>query len=91
MHQTSQQGIIYGYDGVRDAFHTGRGRIVLRAKVSFEQIGNRDAIIVSEIPYQVNKAEMIARTAELVKEEKSRESMKFVMSPTEKVFVLYTN
>lgn len=70
MHQTSQQGIIYGYDGVRDAFHTGRGRIVLRAKVSFEQIGNRDAIIVSEIPYQVNKAEMIARTAELVKEEK---------------------
>lgn len=63
-------GIIYGYDGVRDAFHTGRGRIVLRAKVSFEQIGNRDAIIVSEIPYQVNKAEMIARTAELVKEEK---------------------
>ncbi|MDV4056482.1 DNA gyrase subunit A [Elizabethkingia anophelis] len=63
-------GIIYGYDGVRDAFHTGRGRIVLRAKVSFEQIGNRDAIIVSEIPYQVNKAVMIARTAELVKEEK---------------------
>ncbi|QCX53991.1 DNA gyrase subunit A [Elizabethkingia sp. JS20170427COW] len=63
-------GIIYGYEGVREAFHTGRGRIVLRAKVSFEQIGNRDAIIVSEIPYQVNKAEMIARTAELVKEDK---------------------
>lgn len=63
-------GIIYGYDGVRDAFHTGRGRIVLRAKVSFDQIGNRDAIIVSEIPYLVNKAEMIARTAELVKEDK---------------------
>ncbi|NAW50801.1 DNA gyrase subunit A [Elizabethkingia argentiflava] len=63
-------GIIYGYDGVRDAFHTGRGRIVLRAKVSFEQIGNRDAIVVSEIPYQVNKAEMIARTAELVKDDK---------------------
>ncbi|WP_407481463.1 DNA gyrase subunit A [Elizabethkingia meningoseptica] len=63
-------GIIYGYDGVRDAFHTGRGRIVLRAKVNFEQIGNRDAIIVTEVPYQVNKAEMIARTAELVKEDK---------------------
>ena len=63
-------GIIYGYDGVRDAFHTGRGRIVLRAKVSFEEIGNRNAIIVTEIPYQVNKAEMIARTADLVKEEK---------------------
>jgi DNA gyrase subunit A len=63
-------GIIYGYDGVRDAFHTGRGRIVLRAKVGFEEIGNRNAIIVTEIPYQVNKAEMIARTAELVKDEK---------------------
>lgn len=63
-------GIIYGYDGVRDAFHTGRGRIVLRAKVGFEEIGNRNAIIVTEIPYQVNKAEMIARTAELVKDDK---------------------
>lgn len=63
-------GIIYGYDGVRDAFHTGRGRIVLRAKVNFEEVGNRNAIIVTEIPYQVNKAEMIARTAELVKDEK---------------------
>ena len=63
-------GIIYGYEGVRDAFHTGRGRIVLRAKVSFEEIGNRNAIIVTEIPFQVNKAEMIARTAELVKDEK---------------------
>ncbi|WP_300675573.1 DNA gyrase subunit A [Soonwooa sp.] len=63
-------GIIYGYDGVRDAFHTGRGRIILRAKVGFEEIGNRNAIIVTEIPYQVNKAEMIARTAELVKDDK---------------------
>ena len=63
-------GIIYGYDGVRDAFHTGRGRVVLRAKVGFEEIGNRNAIIVTEIPYQVNKADMIARTAELVKDEK---------------------
>ena len=63
-------GIIYGYDGVRDAFHTGRGRVVLRAKVGFEEVHNRNAIIVSEIPYQVNKAEMIARTAELVKDEK---------------------
>lgn len=63
-------GIIYGYEGVRDAFHTGRGRIVLRAKVNFEQIGNRDAIVVTEIPYQINKAEMIVRIAELVKDEK---------------------
>ncbi|OWK98077.1 DNA gyrase subunit A [Kaistella haifensis DSM 19056] len=63
-------GIIYGYDGVRDAFHTGRGRIILRAKVNFEEVGNRNAIIITEIPYQVNKAEMIARTAELVKDDK---------------------
>lgn len=63
-------GIIYGYDGVRDAFHTGRGRIVIRAKVNFEEVGNRNAIIVTEVPYQVNKAEMIIRTSELVKEEK---------------------
>ena len=63
-------GIIYGYDGVRDAFHTGKGRIVLRAKVNFEEVGNRSAIIITEIPYLVNKADMIARTAELVKEEK---------------------
>ena len=63
-------GIIYGYEGVREAFHTGRGRIILRAKVNFEEIGNRNAIIVTEVPYQVNKAEMIARTAELIKDEK---------------------
>lgn len=63
-------GIIYGYEGVKDAFHTGRGRIVLRAKVNFEEVHNRNAIIVTEVPYLVNKAEMIARTAELVKDEK---------------------
>ncbi len=63
-------GIIYGYDGVRDALHTGRGRIILRARVGFEEIGNRNAIVVTEIPYLVNKAEMIARTAELVKDDK---------------------
>ena len=63
-------GIIYGYDGVRDAFHTGRGRVVLRGKVKFEEIGNRNAIVVTEVSYQVNKADMIERTAELVKEDK---------------------
>lgn len=63
-------GIIYGYEGVRDAFHTGRGRVVLRAKVNFEEVHNRNAIIVTEIPYQVNKAEMIARTSELIKDDK---------------------
>ena len=63
-------GIIYGYDGVRDAFHTGRGRIVMRAKSSFEEIKGRECIIVTEIPYQVNKAEMIKKTADLVNEKK---------------------
>lgn len=63
-------GIIYGYQGVKDAFQTGRGRIVIRAKVHFEEVHNRNAIIITEIPYQVNKAEMIQRTSELVKEEK---------------------
>ncbi|TDL99086.1 MAG: DNA gyrase subunit A [Flavobacteriaceae bacterium] len=63
-------GTIYGYQGVKDAFETGRGRIVLRAKTGFEEIGSRDAIIVNEIPYQINKADMIAKTADLVKDGK---------------------
>ncbi|CAM1372499.1 DNA gyrase subunit A [Tenacibaculum litopenaei] len=63
-------GIIYGYDGVRDAFHTGRGRIVMRAKASIEEVKGRECIIVTEIPYQVNKAEMIKKTADLVNEKK---------------------
>ncbi|MFY8188763.1 MAG: DNA gyrase subunit A [Flavobacterium sp.] len=63
-------GIIYGYDGVREAFKTGRGRIVIRAKTSFEEVNGREAIIVSEIPYQVNKADMIKKTADLVNEKK---------------------
>ena len=63
-------GIIYGYEGVKDAFETGRGKIVMRAKTSFEEVGNREAIIVSEIPYMVNKSEMIKKTAELVNAKK---------------------
>ncbi|WP_185858081.1 DNA gyrase subunit A [Blattabacterium cuenoti] len=63
-------GIIYGYDGVKNAFHTGKGRIILRAKVHLEEIHGRQCIIVDEIPYQVNKAEMITRTIELMKEGK---------------------
>ncbi len=63
-------GIIYGYEGVREAFKTGRGRIVMRAKVSFEEVNGREAIIVTEIPYQVNKAEMIKKTADLVNDRK---------------------
>ncbi|MGC6428872.1 MAG: DNA gyrase subunit A [Flavobacteriales bacterium] len=63
-------GIIYGYDGVKSAFETGRGRVVMRAKTSFEEVGNREAIIVSEIPYMVNKADMIKKTADLVNAKK---------------------
>ncbi|MGB3453194.1 MAG: DNA gyrase subunit A [Moheibacter sp.] len=63
-------GIIYGYSGVKEAFETGRGRVVMRAKTNFETVNGRDCIIVTEIPYQVNKADMIQRTAELVKEGK---------------------
>jgi DNA gyrase subunit A len=63
-------GTIYGYEGVRDAFHTGKGRVVMRAKARFEEVHGRDCIIVSEIPYQVNKAEMIKKTADLVNDKK---------------------
>ena len=63
-------GIIYGYEGVKDAFHTGRGRIVMRAKAVIEEVKGRECIIVTEIPYQVNKAEMIKKTAELVNDKK---------------------
>ena len=63
-------GIIYGYEGVREAFKTGRGRVVMRAKVGFEEVDGRESIIVTEIPYQVNKADMIKRTADLVNEKK---------------------
>ena len=63
-------GIIYGYDGVKEAFHTGRGRIVIRAKAIIEEVAGRECIIVTEIPFQVNKAEMIRKTAELVNDKK---------------------
>lgn len=63
-------GIIYGYQGVKNAFHTGRGRVVLRAKATIQEIKGRDCILVTEIPYQINKAEMIKKTAELVNDKK---------------------
>jgi DNA gyrase subunit A len=63
-------GTIYGYEGVRDAFHTGRGRIVLRGKATIEEVRGRECIIVTEIPYQVNKADMIKKTADLVNDKK---------------------
>ena len=64
-------GIIYGYEGAKDAFETGRGRIVLRARAEIETYGgDRERIIVSEIPYQVNKSIMIERTADLINDKK---------------------
>jgi DNA gyrase subunit A len=63
-------GIIYGVDGAREALLTGRGRVVIRGKAEIEESGGREQIIVTEIPYQVNKAEMIKKTAELVNDKK---------------------
>ncbi len=63
-------GIIYGYDGVKEAFHTGRGRVVMRAKADFEEVQGRECIIVTEIPYQVNKADMIKKTADMINDRK---------------------
>ncbi len=63
-------GTIYGYDGVKDAFKTGRGRIVMRGKAHIEEIKGRECIVVTEIPYLVNKATMIKKTADMVNEKK---------------------
>ncbi len=63
-------GLIYGIEGVKSAFETGRGRVVMRAKTHFEEVNGREAIIVTEIPYQVNKAEMQNRQDQMIKEEK---------------------
>ena len=63
-------GTIYGYDGVREAFKTGRGRIVIRGKARIEEVQGKECIIVTEIPYQVNKADMIKKTADLVNDKK---------------------
>lgn len=64
-------GIIYGYQGVKDAFHTGKGRIVMRAKTELEETNSgRFRVIISEIPYQVNKADMIKKTADLINDSK---------------------
>lgn len=84
-------GIIYGYEGVKEAFRTGRGRVVMRSKVEIEHTASgRECIIVTEIPYQVNKAEMIRKIADLINDKKlegisyindesDREGMRIVM------------
>ena len=63
-------GTIHGYEGVKDAFHTGRGKIVLRGKAEIEEVDGKESIIVTEIPYQVNKADMIKKIADLVNDKK---------------------
>lgn len=63
-------GIIYGYNGVREAYHTGRGRVIVRARAEIEQEANHQVIVISEIPYGVNKAELIKYIAQLVNEKK---------------------
>ena len=63
-------GIIYGYEGVREALTTGRGRVIMRARATIEQVNDRERIVVTEVPYQINKAEMIKRQWELCNEKK---------------------
>ena len=63
-------GIIYGYEGVRQAFETGRGRIVIRANTTIEEHGGHERIIATSVPYQINKADMIKRTADLISDKK---------------------
>ena len=63
-------GTIYGYEGVKEAFLTGRGKVVIRAKANIEEVNGKENIIVNEIPYQVNKAEMIRKTADLINDKK---------------------
>ena len=63
-------GTIYGYEGVRNAFLTGRGRIVMRAKSNFEEVNGRECIIVTELPYQVNGSDLLKKTVDLVNDKK---------------------
>ncbi len=63
-------GTIYGYEGVRNAFLTGRGRIVMRAKANFEEVAGRECIIVTELPYQVNGADLLKKTVDLINDKK---------------------
>lgn len=76
-------GLILGYGGAKSAYYTGRGSVMMRAKCTIEELRkDKEAIIVHEIPYQVNKAAMIAKIAELVKDKKSRAFLKSAMNLT---------
>ncbi len=63
-------GTIYGHEGVKDAYKTGKGRVVMRAKTHYEEVNGKECIIVTEIPYQVNKADMIKKTADMINDKK---------------------
>ncbi|MCP4884975.1 MAG: DNA gyrase subunit A [Flavobacteriales bacterium] len=63
-------GTIYGYEGVKQAFLTGRGRVVMRAKANFEEVNGRECIIVTELPYQVNGSELLKKTVDLINDQK---------------------
>ena len=63
-------GTIFGYEGVRNAFLTGRGRIVMRAKANFEEVNGRECIVVTELPYQVNGADLLKKTVDLINDKK---------------------
>src|SRR5690606_23846689 len=83
-------GYIYGFNGVKDAFETGRGRIVMRAKAEIETTKNgREIIVVTEIPYQVNKADMIKRTADLVQEKKIEGISEIRDESTKEIRIIY--
>ena len=85
-------GIIYGYDGVKSAFETGKGRIVIRAKAEIEENKHgKEHILVTEIPYQVNKADMIKKTADLVNDGKSKELLILEMNLIETECVSFMN
>jgi len=85
-------GVIYGYEGVKEAFHTGRGRVVVRGKAEIEEVNGRECIIVTEIPYQVNKADMIRKTAEMVNDKKKLKGfLIFAMSLIARECVLFTS
>ena len=60
-------GIIYGYEGVKDGYHTGRGRVLVRAKASVEATKTKETIVITELPYQVGKASLIEKIADLVR------------------------
>ena len=83
-------GTIYGYDGVIEAFKTGRGRVVLRGKANIEEVNGRECIIVTEIPYQVNKAEMIRKLRKWSTTKKLRALVIFAMNLIERECVLFT-